>query len=222
MWRDKNTKGREREGKVGAGCSDPRSPPCGLGTCRFCNAKAKKFLKKIEKLILFRLFITRILIWKSGKNRGSFFLGGEGVGFPPSIPNAYTTDCFSSIIIFPPNFHLSITCRYRQIFVWVSVLDRLCHRIMCCSNVFAILVVKFVHFINIFDHQNDFSSAPPLIVFLFYLFCFWSLFFVVEKRQSIVKFHWCCGSALFDLRCIFQMLVRSQGRLTNTHLFSAT
>ena len=35
------------------------------------------------------------------------------------------------------------------------------------------------------------------------------------------KFHWCSGSALFDLREILQMLVRSQGRLTNTFAVSS-
>ena len=148
------------------------------------------------------------------------------MGFPPSTPNAYTTDCLSSIIIFPPNFHLSISCRYRQIFVWVSALDRLCHRIMCCSNVFAIVLLSNSCVLATFLITKTIFVLPLLCASVSHCslvlsVCFRSLFFV-EKRQSIVKFHWRCGSALLDLRCIFQMLVRSQGRFANTHLLSGT
>ena len=68
------------------------------------QCQGKEIFKKNGKIVLFRLFITRILIWKSGRNRGSFYFGGEGVGFPPSTPNAYTTDCLSSIINFSTEF----------------------------------------------------------------------------------------------------------------------
>ena len=76
MWCNKNTKGREREDKVGAGCSDPC--PVGLARVGFAMPRQRNVQKK-WKIVLFRLFITRILIWNSGRNRGSFGGGGGGV-----------------------------------------------------------------------------------------------------------------------------------------------
>ena len=77
MWCNKNTKGREREEKRGVGA---RIPALWAWHLSILQCQGKEIFKKNGKIVLFRLFITRILIWKSGRNRGSFYLGGGGGG----------------------------------------------------------------------------------------------------------------------------------------------
>ena len=102
-------KDRQRAGKVlrrfCAWCSVPRH--VGLAHVDFAMPGLRKFFSTIWK------FEFRAPIHHS-----DFNLGGGGGGYSPlSTPNAYTTDIFFIHHSFSTDFHLSIFCPYRQIFV---------------------------------------------------------------------------------------------------------
>ena len=126
------------------------SPPCGLGTCRFCNAKAKKFSKKMENCSFPPVHHSNFDLEKRQEQGFILLGGGRGWGFLLPLRMHTRLTAFHPSLFFHRIFHLSISCRYRQIFVWVSALDRLCHRIMCCSNVFAISCCQIRAFLHHF------------------------------------------------------------------------
>ena len=173
MVRQKH-KGRECEGKVGVGCSDPR--PVGLAPVDFAMPRRKKFLEKMEELILFRLLITRILIWKAAGTGVHFLGGGRGGGL--LLPLRMNT----RLTAFHPSLFSTEFFTYQYLAVIGKFLFGFLRWIVCAivscvaPTVLQFFVVKFVHFINIFDHQNDFSSAPPLCLCLALFFGF--IFFV--------------------------------------------
>ena len=73
-----------------------------------CQGKESVFSSKNGKLILVRLFITRILIWRSGRNRGSFLVfsgGGRGFCLFPLRTHTRLT-IFHPSLFFHRIFHL--------------------------------------------------------------------------------------------------------------------
>ena len=129
------------------------SPPCGFGTCRICNARVKRFFIKFGKIDSLPPIHHSALDLEMRQEQGFIFFLWRRL-YPPSTPNAYTTDYFSSIIF--PNFSpinmLPISANFCLGFCvgsFVSLSHVLLQRF---SN---LLSSNSCISIDIFDHHHD-------------------------------------------------------------------
>ena len=155
--RKDNAQGRFREGLRLV----LRSPPCGLGTCRFCNARVKKnFLNNWKNLNSVPIHHSD---FNSGKwqEQGSFFFwGGGGAGTPLRPLRTHTRlTYFSSITFSPPIFHLSIFCPYQPNFLSFRV-----------GSFVSSYHVLFQPFSNLMLSNSNFRNQHFLITIMALLF----------------------------------------------------